>query len=445
MAPLTRSQRRALLAVVLAGVAVRVAWAAYAAREPQGLHDPGFYRLLAHQLARLDGYELNGEPTAYYPVGYPAVLAVAFALGRLVGADGPVAETALVVAVNVVASAAAILLTCQLGRLVAGARAGLAAAAVVAAWPNLVLHAAVALTELVFLAVVLAFAVLLAAAPWERGGPGRRRLVVAGLLLGASALVRPVALPVVPLLAAVWWAAGLGWRRAVRDLALLSAAALAAIAPWTVRNAVRLGEPVPISTNTGDNLCMSRQPGATGAFLLADHCFAGPELEGLDRPEYELARDARGRRLAVEFVREHPGRELRLWLDRLGATFRHDHAALDTTESYGDDRFLAGGTRDLVRRAADGFWYVAGPLSLAAGVAALARPRLRRDPRLVLVLACAVGVLVPVVAFFGDARFKVPAAPFLAVLLAAVAAAAVRAWRAAEPAPAGMDAAPAST
>ena len=422
--PLTLRQRRALVVVIAAAVALRVAWSVLAAREPAGFHDPGFYRLLAVQLADFDGYILEGRPTAYYPVGYPAVLGAVFWAGGLFGLDGDTALTAMTTGLNLVAGTAAVVLAFVLGRRTSGPWAGIAAAAVVGVMPNLVFHTAVPLTETLFNGVALGFVVVLARAPWrDGGGPGTKRLVAAGALLGASALVRPVALPVLPLLVLVWWSARLPLRRTLRDLAVVGVAAAAVIAPWTIRNAVRMDAFVPISTNTGDNLCMSRQPGATGGFKLVDHCFAGPDLEGLVRPEYEVKRDAQGRRLALEFVREHPGREVRLWLDRLGASFRHDHDALDAAEGYGDGRFLSDVERDAYRRVADAAWFVLGPLGLVAAVAVAAVGRLRRDPRLVLLVATAVGLLVPLVLFFGDPRFKVPAVPFLAVLVACVPAA----------------------
>ena len=420
---MTRGQRSALLAVLVVAVALRVAWCAVAAREPAGLHDPGFYRLLASQLADLDGYQLEGRPTAYYPVGYPALLGAVFWAGGLVGLDSGSAHTALTVAVNLVAAVAGVALVFVVGRRIAGPRAGVVAAAVVGIMPNLVFHTAVALSETVFIAVVLGFVAVLAAAPWGSTGPGRRRLLLAGALLGVSALVRPVALPVLPLLVLVWRAASLPWRRTLRDLAVLAVVAGAVIVPWTIRNAVRMDAFVPISTNTGDNLCMSRQPGATGAFLLSDHCFGGPEIDALVRPEYEVRRDARARALALEFVREHPGRELRLWLDRLGASLRHDHDALDAAESYGAGSFFRPGERDVYRRLADGAWYVLGAVGAAATSAVVAVRRLRRDPRLVLLVVTVVGLLVPIVVFFGDPRFKVPAVPFLALLAVCVPAA----------------------
>lgn len=420
MVPLSRVQRRTFAVVVAGAVALRVGWCAVALREPAGFHDPGFYRLLAVQLAHLDGYILEGRPTAYYPVGYPAVLGVLFGAARVVGLDGDTSRTALTGGLNVAAGMATVVLAFVVGRRTAGAWAGIAAAAVVGAMPNLVYHTAVPLTETLFNAVVLAFVGVLAAAPWSTTGPGTRRLVAAGAVLGASALIRPVAVPVLPLLLAVWWAAGFPLRRAVRDVAVVGLVAVAVVAPWTIRNAVRMDAFVPISTNTGDNLCMSRQPGATGGFKLTDYCFGGPALESLVRPEYEVRRDAQGRRLAAEFVRAHPARELRLWLDRLGATFRHDHDGLDAAEGYGDDGFLQPSHRDRYRRLADGAWYLLGTLGLVAALAVVTVGRLRRHPRLVLLLVAAVGLLLPVVLFFGDARFKVPAVPVLAVLVAAV-------------------------
>jgi 4-amino-4-deoxy-L-arabinose transferase-like glycosyltransferase len=399
----TRRQRLALGGVLAVALVLRVAWCIAAAREPAGLHDPGFYRALAAQLADGDGYVLAGEPTAYYPVGYPALLAGVFLVTD--------AHTVAVAAVNVAAGVGAVALAFALGRRIAGPTAGLAAAAVLATVPNLVFHTAVALSETVFVAAFLGVLVLLL----------DRRYLLAGAVLGLSILVRPVAVPVLPLLAVPWLAAGLGWRTALRRTAVVGLAAVAVVVPWTARNALRMDAFVPISTNTGDNLCMSRQPGAHGGFLLTDHCFGGPAVEGLERPEYELARDRQGRELAVEFVREHPARELRLWLDRLGAALRHDHDALDAAEGYGDGRFLADGERDVLRRLADGHWYVLGPLGLAAAGAVAGHPRLRRDEGLVLLATSAVGLLVPVVLFFGDPRFKVPTVAVLAVLVPAVA------------------------
>ena len=72
---------RWLLLILVVATTVRAAWVLYAARAPQELHDPLFYMLYAEQIAGGNGYRLlNGEPTAYYPVGYAGTLGLVFAL-----------------------------------------------------------------------------------------------------------------------------------------------------------------------------------------------------------------------------------------------------------------------------------------------------------------------------------------------------------------------------
>ncbi|MGI8794640.1 MAG: hypothetical protein ACR2H3_15950 [Acidimicrobiales bacterium] len=75
-----KRDRRLLTVIFLSGFALRIAWTVYAARPPAPeLHDPAFYRFFAEQIANGNGYRLlNGQPTAYYPVGYPMTLGAVF-------------------------------------------------------------------------------------------------------------------------------------------------------------------------------------------------------------------------------------------------------------------------------------------------------------------------------------------------------------------------------
>jgi len=160
-----------------------------------------------------------------------------------------------------------------------------------------------------------------------------------------------------------------------------------------------------------DNLCMSRHLGASGGFDFPnDDCFVGP-FDALDRPEFETARDAHGRRVALEFVREHPGEELRLVFRRIGALFADDADGLAAVESYGDDPWMADGTRDRLRTVANWYGAVAGVVGVA-GLAILVR---RAAPAGLLVVLTGVGALLPPLIFFGDPRFHVPAVPVAAI------------------------------
>ena len=163
---------------------------------------------------------------------------------------------------------------------------------------------------------------------------------------------------------------------------------------------------------------MSRHVGASGGFEYPNEkCFGG--FDDIERPEFELARDRHGREVAMDFVREHPGEEVRLWFRRIGAMFTADADGLSAVESYADDPWMSDGERDLLRRLANGYGAVAGILGVI-GLGWLVR-RARPGP-LLLVLAT-VGLLLPPVIFFGDPRFHVPAVPMAAIGVGALATA----------------------
>ncbi len=407
--PRSRDERFALGLVVAAAVVVRLAFAAYAARSPAGLHDPGFYRYLASSLAAGDGYRYGDGPTAYYPVGYPALLgALAWVVHHT---PLPDTDTAVVVGLNVIAAAVAVVATYVLARRWLSERRALVAAGIMALLPNLVFHGAVALSEPLFLALFVPALVLLVAPDAVRGG-----LVAGGVLLGLATLTRPVALPLLAVFPFAWRAAGVPWRAALLRAGVVVAVTVAVVAPWVVRNVVVM-DSATLSTNTGDNLCMSRQPGADGGFQLSDFCHGG--VEGLVRPAYETTRDANARDTALRFVRDEPLREVSLWPRRLLVAFEHDHEALRAVESYGDDPFLPSALRTSLQVLAG-----IGFFGLLAGAAA-AVARWWRDDRAALALlglSFLAVVVVPVVAFFGDPRFHVPGVPLLAVLAAGLGA-----------------------
>src|SRR5215213_9163050 len=138
---LTPHQRRWLLLVLAVAAALRIAWSIYAARQPVGLHDQGLYLLHASRIADGEGYGFpTGEPTAYYPVGYPGALAGVIWLARqLPFSDMPYIVSAVF---NIVLGTVTVLLVFELARRLFEPTVGLVAGAVVAVWPNLVYHAA---------------------------------------------------------------------------------------------------------------------------------------------------------------------------------------------------------------------------------------------------------------------------------------------------------------
>jgi 4-amino-4-deoxy-L-arabinose transferase-like glycosyltransferase len=170
---------------------------------------------------------------------------------------------------------------------VAGARAGVVAAAIAAVYPPLVWICAYVLSEALYSTLALLTALLLDAAldragglP-ERGG-GRALTAAAGLTAGLAILVRPAMLVFLPL-AALWLIA---YRRPSLA-AILVVTSLAAITPWTVRNFRVYGTFVLIASEGGVTFWTGNHPLARGEGDLA----ANPEIK---RAELDFRRAHEG-------------------------------------------------------------------------------------------------------------------------------------------------------
>ena len=407
----TGSERLWLLVIVLVAIALRVAWVVYAAREPRGFHDPTLYGVFAARIADGHGYTgANGQATAYYPVGYPGALGAVAWLVRLTPLPDDIPKTAAVF--NLVLGVGTVLLTFEVGRRLFNNRIGLLSAAIVALSPNLIFHTAVMLTETLFNFLVMEAVLLVVAIPAAARRIGWKRMAAFGVLVCLSALVRPISLMFLPVLLLVLVVARFGWPRALRYVGVATFAVVIVLAPWTIRNVDATHSFVFISTNLGDNLCMSRHTGATGGFQSSPACIVSSK--GTTTPDYEVEVNRTNTRRATRFVRDHPLHEARLLFLRAYHTIKNDHDGLSASESYGSDRFIPSALRRALEIVADIYFFAALGLALLAVPAFLGRAR----PWHLLFLLAAVALAVQPLIFFGDPRFHVPVLPFLAVFAA---------------------------
>ncbi len=216
---------RRIAAIVLVALAVRLALAGALGG---GFHfaDEASYVDAARRLWAGEGFgaDYNRVP------GYPVLLAL------LGGPGQPVLWLRLAQGILAAAGAG---LTFILADRIAGRTAALGAAAVYALDPLMAFSAGLLYPEATA-AVILAAAALAAVEAVRRDS--RAWAALAGALLGALALFRPVALVLAPVAAA--WVAP---RRVSRAAALLLAWLLV-LAPWTYRNYQLRGRIVPVST-----------------------------------------------------------------------------------------------------------------------------------------------------------------------------------------------------
>ncbi len=232
--------RRALLALTVAGLAVRLLWVAL---EPATSPVADETMWVSWGSQTLPSPEVRFSPLrllfVFHPPLYVYLVGVPFALfGTLE-------------AVKYAQCLAGVLLVPALGlvgRRAFGERAGLVAAGIAAFYPELVWFASHFWAETVFTVLLWWAMERLLAADGEKGG---KAALASGLLWGLAVLTRETVLYFLPL-AALW----LAWRRAggTRRAAVLLATAALVVLPWTIRNWIVFDAFVPVSTSGALNL-----------------------------------------------------------------------------------------------------------------------------------------------------------------------------------------------
>jgi len=437
----------AVLAAMGVGLILRVAWVAYAARKPVGLYDPARYLGYAQQIAKGKGYvePFTGQPTAYYPPGYPYFLGAIAWVSRHIGLGDHVPQVAgygqAVLGTLTVGAAAVV------ARRILNPAAGVVTAVLLAFYPNLIFHSAALLSESLYNALFIgALAILCwptrqpfdgtdtAELVAERratsgqlrqvrkkdvtAGLSMRRLLGFAVLLALAILTRPISVAFLPLLGLVWWYQTRSMRTAAVRLAVVAGVLALLVAPWTVRNAIRMDAFIPLSTNTGDNLCIGHHPHASGAFdafdpRTAKFCDTG------DGVQFGSGSEVRNNTVktdrALTYLRGHLSGEPYLIWWRGYYMFEHDHDAVYAVQSYhapGAGNWRMGqGAEDLFIHLADGYYAVVAIL----GTVGLVVLVWRRRPHGLLLVAAALATAAVPLAFFGDPRFKVPVVPLLAI------------------------------
>jgi dolichyl-phosphate-mannose-protein mannosyltransferase len=409
-----------LVVIVAVGTALRLAWVGYAARplgRPIG-GDPLGYVLRADELARGRGYlsVLTHQATAFQPPGWPMVLGGWFWVAR----HTPVPDDPWNLAgwLNVGLAAGSMVLLFAIGRRLFDARTALVAAAIYALWPNLVFYTGVAALEQCFIFLVLLVVWLVLRAGYPDGERvSTLWLVVAGIATGELLLVRPFAASLLVAFLVAGLVAGRGWRRTLRDTAVVTVAAVAVLAPWTIRNAVELDGFVPVATNLGETLCIGHQPAASGG-LVADtaYCVGPYGAQRIATPHLEISRNRYATRQAVKYALHHPADEARLLFWRGYFMLRDDHDGVDAVESGGQApayAFIPKRPRAVLVSVADAWFFAVAAFALCSVPAFVRRGR-ARGGRLWW-FAAGVGLLLVPLELYGLARFKVPLAPFLAL------------------------------
>lgn len=404
------SARRFVVALALiaaAAFAGRVVYVLAVTRYETGFYDRVYYTGAAERLGAGDGFKtppIFGDPDREDALHPPLTAVTLSPITRLTDGDVPLRIAVALAGVGVVT------LIGLVGREVAGARAGLLAAAIAAVYPNLWANDGLIMAE-TFAALGTAAALfcayrLLRAPTWPNAaGTG---VACAVAMLSRSELALLVPLTAIP---AALMIRGMARRARLRLAGIVVLTAGLTVAPWVVHNLTRFEKPVLLSHGDG------------GALLGAncDETYAGEELgfwNGLCgvprsrdgttiRGEDASVEEAWRREQALEYMGDHLGRlpiVIAARVGRLWNVYRVPHM-VEIGETEGRPEWVSITGLAL-------YW----TLAALAAVGALTLRR-RGVPLLPVAGPIFIATLVAA-AFYGLVRFRAPAEVSIVVLAA---------------------------
>jgi len=404
------------VAIILAAFAVRGAWA-LAVKPQTGLFDDaGYYDHFARSIAAGNGYRMPwGTPTAFWPVGYPAVL------GAVYFVFGPGLSAAKLL--NCVLGALTAGLTYVLGRHSFSRPQAATGGLLFAIMPGSIGFVSLALSESLFMLLFVAIVLVFAKAPTQ--GQDLAIACALGAFIAAATLVRGQA-ALIPLVALPWLLLQ-GWRKS-RALAF-SAITLALVAvfclPWAVRNSLTFHTPLLLSTNLGVNLWSGHHAGADGGLDFGQQVEFAARFAALDPLDQEPAEDREGLSEAFDFAAGDPGKEVDLSGKKIVRLYKDDADAIRWNEHNGDAPIFSARARTRLTTLFNASYYICGVLALAALCTGLLR---RKAWAQLLALVTLYWTAVHVV-FFAEPRFHAPLLPLIALLAGMAVASAMAATR----------------
>lgn len=294
-----------LVLALLVAVMARQWWLNLVDTQP--VTDFDWYFERAVSIMNGHGYAVNGDATAYWPVGYPAVLAVAFKVFGATVAVGKALNTALTLGCVVLCWILAL-------RLFKSPVVAFLSALVLAVHPAYLAYSGILASEPLFTFLMLGGTVAYLAGPSKR----HAWMIVAGLAFGLATLVRPQAIVLPLILAACCWLTDGVPRfrgRTLLSLAVVLGVIGVVLTPWTIRNYHVFGRLVFVSTNGGDNLLIGNSERSEGRYLNPNEL--GYDFSGLN----EAQRDKAASAAALDYIKGHGERLVSIWPAKLAGTF----------------------------------------------------------------------------------------------------------------------------
>ena len=328
------SGSRSLVGMIIVGLIALMSCGlmAYALKTgaPLRYSDERQYVDIAMSIRDGQGFELNGQPTAYRPPAWPMLLAGFLAIGLPASLLSVISAGAMIAAA-VVAAAIGV----RISRSSWGALAGVA----VLAYP-LNIYSSVTLYPQAFATLLVLLLWLLALLVADDRATEARRSPMLYLLLGFVASLLALSVPTLAFtgLCVVAWMVYAVRGDRIRAASYGFSALMVPIAIWTLRNIVTFGAPIVLSSSTGVNLLIGNNPTATASSGV-DVDITEPQRIASNMSEVDS--DAFLRKSALEWIIHHPVDAIALYAAKVANYFSPYNAPVTASEGGNVLRLIA--------------------------------------------------------------------------------------------------------
>lgn len=305
-----KDEYRALFyALLFAGLFARLLWVTLVDTLP--MSDFLLYHESALSIVNGQGYRIYGYLSAYEPVGYPAFLALLY---YVFTPDIIVPKLA-----NILLSCLTMILTYVIAKRAFSEKVALIAMLIMAFIPRNITFTSVLSTEITFTVLFTALNLLV----FIRS-KGMWAIALRGVLTGVLALIKPYMLVYQLIMFAIDYIHTRKLVPSLKSFLLTTALMIVLISPWTIRNYIMFNTLIPISTNGGYNIFVNNNSYATGGWQDPFKIPGSPILKYKhDNDEFwdEVEVDKLGKRLAFQWIKNHPGDFVRLGFTKLYRAF----------------------------------------------------------------------------------------------------------------------------
>jgi Dolichyl-phosphate-mannose-protein mannosyltransferase len=376
------------------------------------LSDSQWYADRAFELIQTGSFTKDGYVTAYWPVGYPAVLAVFLKIFPSPNAAG--------IFINISATIISLLLMPRIASyFTSDQRVGNLAAVLFSFYPAHILYTGQLLTEPFYIALLL-FAVYI----FIRAR-NLRAYMLAGILFGLATYVKaqtylfPVGLCVASWMVSKQFNA----KRTLWIIATVYFGLFSTVAPWSYRNYQKFGSFVMMSTNGGPTLYDGNNPLATGGYSGFP---LGPRYENFlptlpilphQYDRQEVAWDKLTRKMAVDWIKENPAKFIFAMPEKAYLLWRSNTDAFVVPELAYPEHIFSLSVAKILNLI---YYAMIMVLSAWAGWLALRQKWGTDDALMPIALLYTFPVFTTLIAmvFSGQSRFNLPCMPFLMIAAA---------------------------